>query len=85
MMEKEVLKDLFCRQCQLQFDEISVYNKHQCEEKVVKNKKLKENDTSFQEGKKQFNCNVCSSSYGLKSTLKRHIATVHDGKKTIQM
>jgi hypothetical protein len=47
-MENEVLKDLFCNQCHFQFNEKSVHNKHECDEKVVKNKK----DTTFQAGQK---------------------------------
>ena len=54
---------------------------YQSDEKVVKNKKSNEIDKSFQEGKKQFKCNVCSESYGRKGHLSRHMASIHDGKK----
>ena len=104
-IEKEILKDLFCHQCQLQFNGKSVYNLHlslvhkhdsdikdeenqknssfefdKCDEKFGINNKL--NDvTTVLEGKKVFECDICSITFARKSSLTTHLATVHEGKK----
>ena len=33
------------------------------------------------EGKKQFQCDICSANFGEKGSLNKHVATVHEGKK----
>ena len=101
-MEKKILTDLFCHQCQLQFNGKSVYNLHlslvhkyesdlknkdnlrnssfdfdKCEEIIVTNHKIKKC-----EGKKPFTCEVCSTTFILKSSLKRHSARIHGGKNS---
>ena len=40
--------------------------------------------TTFHEGKKQFKCEICTTNFGQKVTLKVHVAAVHEGKKSFQ-
>ena len=43
---------------------------------------LKRHIEMVHEGKKPFECAVCSSEFSQKGDLKRHIGMVHEGKKS---
>ena len=79
-MEKETLKDLFCHQCQLQFNGKAVYNlhlslvhKHDSDIKDEENQK----NSSFEFDK-------CDEKFGINKKLKEHVTTVHGGKKAFE-
>ena len=76
-MEKEFLKDLFCHQCQLQFNGKAVYNlhlslvhEHDSDNKVEENQR-----------KSSFECDKCDEKFMINKKLKEHVTTIHGGKK----
>ena len=92
--------DLFCNKCTLQFDRKLVFDLHRSlvhEEKMAEVKIepqiSKENFQERQAGEPVFQdhvveidikCDICSSLFKTKHSLKRHIASVHDGKKSFK-
>ena len=75
-MEKEFLKDLFCHQCQLQFNGKAVYNlhlslvhEHDSDNKVEENQR-----------KSSFECDKCDEKFMINKKLKEHVTTIHGGK-----
>ena len=45
---------------------------------------MKTHVASVHERKKPFKCDICDYSFSLKNTMKRHVMTVHGGKKPSQ-
>ena len=86
---------LFCNKCNLQFDKKYVFDLHLSlvhgEKMEIKNEPLEyENVQELQMTEKVFSddvvdtalkCEICSSIFKTKETLKRHLQTVHEGKK----
>ena len=65
-MEQKLLRDNFCFQCSLLFNEKAVYDLHQL---------------LVHEGKTSFKCDICDKVFSLKGNLKKHTDSAHEGKK----
>jgi uncharacterized Zn-finger protein len=84
-MEKEILKDLFCHRCQVQLNGKFVHNQHlSLVHKHDSDLKSKSHVAFVHEGKKPYECAICSGTFSTKSYLKIHLASVHEGKKPYQ-
>ena len=89
--------DLFCNECTLQFDKKYVFDLHmslvhgeKMAEVKIEPQISKENFQERQAGEPVFQdhvveidikCDICSSLFKTKNRMKRHIASVHEGKK----
>ena len=89
--------DWFCHECTFQFGKKYVFDLHRSlvhgekmAEVKIEPQISEENFQECQEGEPvfpdhevetDFKCNICSSLFKTKPGLKRHIATLHDGKK----
>ena len=87
-MNEQILRDLYCFQCSLQFYEKSVYDMHlsfvHLQNTVEHRPSVKEQKRHLpygHEDKKSFRCDTCDASFSLQKHLKGHIALVHEGKK----
>ena len=89
-------KQLFCERCSLQFGKKYVFDLHlslvhgeKIEVKVespiseenLLDSKNRAKVLSHHVVEKQLKCDICKSVFKTKETLKRHIQTVHEGKK----
>ena len=90
--------DLFCEKCTLQFDKKYAFDLHLssvhgvkievmkkpliCEENVPA--QVNENDVLDNVVNNSLTCDTCDSSFKSKKSLKRHITSVHEGKKSFK-
>ena len=84
---------LFCEKCKLQFDKKYVFDLHlslvhgkeikvKSEPKICeKNSQKCDKNGSDHVVDKRVRCDICDSSFKSKKSLKRHIGSVHEGKK----
>ena len=78
-MEEDFLKDLFCHQCQLQFNGKAVYNLHlSLVHKHDSDIKNEENQR-----KSSFEYDKCDEKFGITDKL-NDVTTVHGGKKAFE-
>ena len=87
--------DWFCKKCNLQFGKKYVFDLHLSlvhgEKIEIKNEPL-ESEEVFQEPQASkkvvdtcLKCKICSSLFKTKRNLKKHIESIHEGKKSFQM
>ena len=90
--------DLFCEKCTLQFDKKDAFDLHLslvhgvtievkkdlliCEENVPV--QVSEKDVLDHVVDNSLTCDICDSSFKSKKSLKRHITSVHEGKKSFK-
>ena len=91
------MMDLFCEKCTLQFDKKDAFDLHLslvhgvtievkkdlliCEENVPV--QVSEKDVLDHVVDNSLTCDICDSSFKSKKSLKRHITSVHEGKKAL--
>ena len=51
--------------------------------KILSNNKTLAQHSAIHEGKKPFKCDICDYSCSRKDSMKKHIATVHEGKTVV--
>ena len=92
-MNKVNLKDFFCEECSLQFGKKLVFDLHLslvhgkkanikqenkiCETTAEKSEPSVSNDRADQ----SFQCHICLATFSTNHSFKRHIASVHEGKR----
>ena len=92
-MSQIIFRYLSCEKCFLQFDNKYAFDQHLAlvhrEEIKLKTETIikEENLKWLQQSEKTFEiykCNNCSAAFPMKSHLKKHVTSVHEGKKPFQ-
>ena len=85
-MNKVSQKEAYCTRCSLQFGSVAVFDMHLS---LHKQNEIQENlvcrsEQKMTKGKKSFSCEICKKLFSSKQSLKKHISSVHEAKKSLE-